>query len=334
MNPVRDLQKLPKVDLHVHLECSIRRETLRLLAGRNRVDLPSSLTAEEYKFHDFEDFRNAVHSIRPCLCQESDFSLTGFELCHQQAAEGVRYFEVSFTLGAHGLRLGDWEMPIAALLDGLQMGRETYGIESSVVVDHGRSQPEEVAMRALKVALKFRSRGVIGFGLGGNERWPPESFTKVFHAAVDGGLHSLPHAGEMSGPASIRSAIVHLKAERIGHGIRILEDPELVELARSRGIALEVCPTSNVMLGMVRSRNEHPLPELIRAGLVVTLNSDIPGVLRTNLTSDYIFAREHGGLDDQALAALAKAGVEASFARPNLKKEIERDIDSWLSAPK
>jgi adenosine deaminase len=118
----------------------------------------------------------------------------------------------------------------------------------------------------------------------------------------------------MSGPASIRSAIVHLKAERIGHGIRILEDPELVELARSRGIALEVCPTSNVMLGMVRGPSEHPLRELIRAGLAVTLNSDIPGVLGTNLTSDYIFAREHCGLDDRALAALAKAGVEASFA--------------------
>lgn len=132
-------------------------------------------------------------------------------------------------------------------------------------------------MRALKVALKYRERGVIGFGLGGNEKWPPESFTRVFLAAVDGGLHSVPHAGEMSGPASIRGAIVHLKAERIGHGIRILEDPDLVALVRARGIALEVCPTSNVMLGMVCARHEHPLRELIEAGLTVTLNSDIPG---------------------------------------------------------
>jgi adenosine deaminase len=110
-----------------------------------------------------------------------------------------------------------------------------------------------------------------------------------------------------------------------------LEDPELVELARARGIALEVCPTSNVMLGMVGGSHEHPLCELIQAGLIVTLNSDIPGVLRTNLTTDYRFAREQCGLDDQALAAVAKAGVRASFAEPTLKAAIERDIDGWMA---
>src|SRR5262249_2666057 len=147
-------------------ECAIRRDTLRQLAAGNRIELPESLLAEGYAFRDFEDFRAAVHGIRPCLVKPSDFSLAGFELCHQQAAEGVRYFEVSFTLGAHGTRLGEWEMPISALLDGLQLGRETYGVESKVVVDHGRSQPEEVAHRALAVALKFKDRGVVGFGLG------------------------------------------------------------------------------------------------------------------------------------------------------------------------
>jgi adenosine deaminase len=328
---VRDLRKLPKVDLHVHLECAIRSDTLRRLAQSNRVDLPESLLAEGYTFRDFEDFRAAVHGIRPCLCKASDFSLAGFELCHQHAAEGVRYFEVSFTLGAHGVRLGDWDMPISALLDGLQLGRERYGVESRVIVDHGRSQPEEVAMRALVAALKYRERGVIGFGLGGNEQRPPELFTRVFLAAIDGGLHSVPHAGEMSGAASIRGAIVHLKAERIGHGIRILEDPELVAFAREREIALEVCPTSNVMLGMVRSRQEHPLRELIEAGLTVTLNSDIPGVLRTDVTAQYTFAREQFALDDRALAKLAWAGVKASFADPKLKAELNRDINSWLA---
>jgi adenosine deaminase len=119
---VRDLQKLPKVDLHVHLECAIRSNTLRMLAARNGAVLPPSLIAKDYRFKDFEDFRAAVHRIRPCLCSASDFSLAGFELCRQQAKQGVRYFEVSFTLGAHGRRLGDWEMPVSALLDGLQVG--------------------------------------------------------------------------------------------------------------------------------------------------------------------------------------------------------------------
>jgi adenosine deaminase len=137
----------------------------------------------------------------------------------------------------------------------------------------------------------------------------------------------------MAGPASVRGAIIHLKAERIGHGIRILEDPELVDLARARGIALEVCPTSNVMLGMVRARHEHPLLELIQAGLIVTLKSDIPGVLGTNLTTEYQFARKQFALDDQALAELARAGVNASVADPRLKTSINRDIDRWLGEP-
>jgi adenosine deaminase len=329
---MRDLRRLPKVDLHVHLECAIDRATLRTLAARYRIELPASLTTEGYRFHDFEEFRDAVHCIRPCLSAESDFALAAFELCRKYAAEAVPYFEVSFTLGAHGLRLGDWEMPLAAVLDGLQAGREQFGIRSSVIVDHGRSQPEEVAMRALKVALKFRDRGVVGFGLGGNERWPPESFARVFHAAVDGGLRSVPHAGEMAGPESIRGAIDHLKAERIGHGIRILEDPELVEVARSRGIALEVCPTSNVMLRMVESAGEHPLRDLLEQGLPVTLNSDVPGILGTQLTTEFEFAREHFGMDDRELTALARAGVRASFADAHLKREIIAAIDSWLAA--
>jgi adenosine deaminase len=330
MAALRDLRALPKVDLHVHLECAIRSDTLRRLAAGNGVDLPESLIAEGYTFRDFEDFRAAVHGIRPCLVKASDFSLAGFELCHQHAAEGVRYFEVTFTLGAHGARLGDWDMPISALLDGLQLGRETYGVESRVIVDHGRSQPEEVARRALEVALKFKDRGVVGFGLGGNEQWPPELFTRVFRAAIDGGLHSVPHAGEMSGPESIRGALLSLNAERIGHGIRILEDDELIAIARERRVALEVCPTSNVMLGMVPSRREHPLRDLIARGLLVTLNSDIPGVLRTDITDEYALAREEFGFDDRALADLARAGVGASFAAPELKARIDREIEDWL----
>jgi len=328
---MRDLRKLPKVDLHVHLECAIRGKTLRRLAADNDVELPESLITEGYTFRDFEDFRAAVHGIRPCLRKAADFSLAGFELCHQLSNENVRYFEVSFTLGAHGIRLGDWDMPISALLDGLQLGHETYGVHSRVVIDHGRSQPEEVAMRALATGLKHRQRGVVGFGLGGNERWPPELFTRVFHSAVDGGLHSVPHAGEMSGSASIRGAIVHLRAERIGHGIRILDDPELIAMARERRIALEVCPTSNVRLGVVRSPREHPLHDLMKAGMVVTLNSDIPGILGTTLSDEYFFAREHFALDDVALADLAHAGVQASFADAKLRTEIHHDIDRWLA---
>ncbi len=165
--------------------------------------------------------------------------------------------------------------------------------------------------------------------MAGDESHPLAPFAEVFAAAKDAGLRLVHHAGEFAGPASIREALTLGHAERLGHGIRVLEDPALVEEVRERGIPLEVCPTSNVLLGVVPALAAHPLPLLGAAGLVVTLNTDG----ETALADEYGRARDVFGYGDPALAGLARAGIEASFARPELKAGLLAGVDAWLAAP-
>jgi adenosine deaminase len=328
-----ELLKLPKAHLHVHLEGSIRARTLSEMANRHRLELPAC-AEHGYRFRDFADFNLQYRVIRACLQEAQDFRRVAFELCQDEAAQGVHYAEVTFTLGAHGPRLGSWDMPLESVLEGFARGEQAFGIKCRVIVDHGRSKPRELAWQALRAALRYRHLGVVGFGLGGDEQHPPEQFAAVFHAAIDGGLRSVPHAGETSGPESIRGAIDALRAERIGHGISVLDDEMLVEELKSRGIALEVCLTSNVAIpARVPSVDRHPLPDLMAAGLTVTINADTPAIFGAPIASEYQLARDTFGLDDAALAELAQASVTASFADADTKTSLLRAIDCWLGSP-
>jgi len=325
-----DLFALPKAHLHLHLEGSIRPGTLAEIANRHRLDLPAC-ARDGYRFRDFADFNLQYRAIRSCLQEGRDFRRIAFELCQDEAAQGVRYAEVTFTLGAHGPRLGNWEMPLESVLEGFAEGEHKFGIKIRLIIDHGRSRPIELAWQALRTALRYRDLGIVGFGLGGDEKHPPEQFAAVFHAAVDGGLHSVPHAGEITGPESIRGAVTALRAERIGHGISVLDDERLVEELKARDIALEVCLTSNVAIpARVPSIDLHPLPDLIAAGLTVTINSDTPAIFSAPIAAEYELARDTFGLEDTALARLAHASVDASFADNNTKASIRREIDRWL----
>jgi adenosine deaminase len=202
-----------------------------------------------------------------------------------------------------------------------------------LILDHSRRRPVERAWQTFALAAKHRDDGVVGIGVAGDEAHPADPFVDVFRAARDAGLHSVPHAGEACGPESIRAAIDLLGAERLGHGIRVLDDADLVAEVRDRRIPLEVCPSSNVALGFAPSLAEHPLPVLLDAGLLVTLNTDIPAMLSVPLAAEFELARRTFGLDDAALAALAGAGVDASFADDDTKAAIHRDIDTWLALP-
>ena len=325
-----ELLTLPKAHLHVHLEGSIRARTLSEIANRHRLELPAC-AEHGYRFRDFADFNLQYRVIRSCLQEAQDFRRVAFELCQDEAAQGVHYAEVTFTLGAHGPRLGSWDMPLESVLEGFAQGEQAFGIKCRVIVDHGRSKPRELAWQALRAALRYRDLGVVGFGLGGDEKHPPEQFGEVFHAAIDGGLHSVPHAGETSGPESIRGAIHALRAERIGHGISVLDDEMLVGELKTRGIALEVCLTSNVAIpARVPSIDRHPLPDLMAAGLTVTINADTPAIFAAPIASEYQLARDTFGLDDAALAGLAQASVTASFADAATKTSLRRAIDRWL----
>lgn len=327
---MRDLLTLSKVDLHVHLEGSMRATTVVELAERYGVQLPEGLREGRYGFRDFRHFIDEWVAGLACLREREDFRRIALEFCEDQAAQGVRYAEVSFSLPDHAERFDDWDGPMAGVLGGLAEG-ERFGIRSRVYVDVVRGIDMAVSRRAMEVAAAYVGDGVIGIGLGGEERFPPEPYAEIFREGRARGLRSIPHAGETHGPESIRGAIEALGAERIGHGIRILEDPSLVEEVRARGIGLDVCPTSNVMTRSVPSLAEHPLGAMLDAGLLCTLASDDPSMFHSGLAAEYEACRRVLGFDDERIAALARNGVRASFADEETKAELERDIEAWLA---
>jgi adenosine deaminase len=313
---VRDLRLLPKAHLHTHLESTVRPATIRDLGGEPPV--------QDRAFGSFREFADQRAAVRGLLREPWQFRRIAEEFCADEAAQGVRYAEVTFTAAAHGERLGDPEMPLAAVLEGLAVGGERYGLRTRVILDHSRRRPAERLRRTLKLATRYPE--VAGIGLAGDEAYPLAPFAEVLDAAREAGVHLVHHAGEAAGPASVREALTVGHAERIGHGIRVLEDPELVAELRARGTPLEVCPFSNVLLGLVPTLAEHPLPRLVEAGLRVTLNTDG----ETALAAEYERARAVFGCGDAELAGLARASVGASFAEPEVKAAIELEIDRWL----
>jgi adenosine deaminase len=325
-----DLLALPKVDLHVHLEGSMRPATVVELAERYGVVLPEGLREGRYEFRDFRHFIDEWVAGLACLREPEDFRRIAREFCADQAARGVRYAEVSFSLPDHRDRIRDWDATLEAVLDGLAAGGRDEGIVCRVYVDVVRGIDMAASRRAMEVAARHLEDGVIGIGLGGEEHFPPEPYAEIFREGIARGLRSIPHAGETHGPASIRGAIEALGADRIGHGIRVLEDPALVEEARERGIAFDVCPTSNVMTRSVPSVEAHPLPAMLEAGLRCTLASDDPSMFHAFLADEYALCRDVFGFDDHHIAELALGGVQASFAPTEVKAELGAGIEAWL----
>ncbi|MFC7547018.1 adenosine deaminase [Plantactinospora sp. GCM10030261] len=328
---MRDVITLPKPHLHVHLESAVRLSTLAEIGADNGVDLPAHLSDGGYAFTDFADFFQQNDLVRRCLRRPEDFRRIAAEFCADQAADGVRYVEVSFTAAAHGERLGDLEMPLAAVLAGLAEGQAAHDITCRVILDHSRRRSVERAWRTLDLAVRYADRGVVAVGLAGDEAYPVDPFVEVFAAARDRGLRIVHHAGEAAGADSIRRAVAAGGAERIGHGIRAVDDPDLMAWLRDQRIPLEVCPSSNVALGFAASRGTHPLPRLVEAGLLVTLNTDIPAMIGTTLSAEYTHLRTGLGWSDEALAELARAGTEASFAPTVDKRRLRAGIDDWLT---
>jgi len=327
---VRDVIRLPKADLHVHFQGSIRPSTVRELAAKHGCELPPGLDGDVYRWSSFADFITQYGFVCRTLREPEDYRRAALEIAADEAGEGVRYAEVTLTVP--GERDPDpWRSAIAAALDGFAEAQDRYGIVSRLVLDHVRGWPLVHAEALLETALAFGDRGVVALGLGGLEARPGEPVASVFGRAIAEGLHSVPHAGEAEGPLSIREALDLLGAERLGHGIRVLDDPDLTDEVRERRIPLEVCPTSNVATRLVERIEDHPLPRLVDAGLVVTLNSDDPAMFSSPVAGEYRTAREVFGYDDDALAGFARSSIEASFAGDDLKRRLIDEIEEWLA---
>jgi aminodeoxyfutalosine deaminase len=285
----------PKIELHVHLEGTVRPQTLLEIARRNDYGLRATTVAEVaslYEFSDFAGFLKAFELVAGALQRAEDFSRIVVEYAEEAARHGGVYLEGIFTPGLwRGL---DTDEVFSGYCDGAQEARERHGVDVRLTPDIPRVYSVEEAELVVDYALKYRERGVVGIGLAGEESHAPERFAPAFARARAGGLASVPHAGEHAGPMSVWGALEALGADRLRHGIRAVEDAALVRELAERGIVLDVCPISNVCTGAVASLRAHPLPQLVAAGIRCSISTDDPAVFGTDLTRDYEAACSFG----------------------------------------
>jgi aminodeoxyfutalosine deaminase len=302
----------PKIELHVHLEATVQQETLLAIAKRNGQALPVDTVEglrELYRFRDFDHFIQVWILTTNCLRREEDFRKVVVDYAAEAKRHGAVYLEAIFSPIERTWRGVPWEEILTGYCDGAQEARELHGVEVRLNMDITRSAPLEDALASVRHAAPYRDRGIVAVGLGGEEAlYPPEPFAPAFQAAREVGFGSVPHAGEVVGPASIRGALDTLEPDRIRHGIRAVDDPGLVRELSDRGIVLDVTPISNVRTGAVRSLEEHPLPRLVEAGVRCSVSTDDPVMFDTDLTREYE-AVEALGLDPRRLYEDALAGT-------------------------
>lgn len=323
------IRAMPKVELHVHLEGSIQPQTLLELARRNRVPLPAQTVDELrawYTFRDFPHFIDVYQTLSRCIRSQDDIELIVRAFLAGQAAQNIRHTEATYTALTLYRNTG---IPFAEQLAAINRARawaeQELGVTLLLVVDIPRefAAPGEGFLVA-QWAVGGAGEGVAALGLGGYEvGHPPEKFADAFDYARSAGLPCVLHAGETEGSASMWGALRAGHAVRIGHGVRCLEDPHLVDELRARQIPLEVCPTSNVCLKVVPTLADHPLPRLMQAGLYVTLNSDDPPMFNTTLTDEYLRAAQTFELGPEAIEGLVLNAVRAALLPEAQRQAME-----------
>ena len=321
---------LPKAELHVHLQGAASIATVLELAQRHPEASIPTTEAELRRFYSFTDFAHFIDvyiAVNELVRTADDVQALVYGLGRDLQKVQVRYAEVTVTPDSH-LLMGIAPDALAeALSQGRQEVQDTFGVELAWVFDIPGELGLESGVRTVEWAEGHLPEGSVGFGLGGPEIGVPRSaFADVFRRAQALGLASVPHAGETTGPDTIRQSLQWLDAVRVGHGIAAAQDPLLMAELVERGVVLEVCPTSNVCTKAVESMREHPFPILREAGVRLTLNTDDPGMFDTDLNKEYLIAHEVFGLDAGALTELARESVRASFANSSLKAVLLEEI--------
>jgi len=323
---VRDLLALPKAHLHLHLEGGMRPSTLEERAEHYGIPVPVVSG-----FGSFAAFSSMYVAACDVLRTDDDLIRLVDEVVDDAAFSGAVWIEPAIYAPHHLERLGPVEHVIEVTLDALASAARRTGVGTGLMVAADRTVDPADAIAQARVAVRYADRGVVSFGLANDEaRWPPEPFAEAFAIAREAGLLSTPHAGELDGPASVIGALDALHADRIQHGVRSIEDPELVKRLADEGICLDVCPSSNVLLSVVPSIEDHPLPALLAAGVRCSLNADDPLLFGPGLLEEYELCRTVLDLDDEQLAAVARASIEASGASDDLQATAVAGVAAWL----
>ncbi len=325
------IEEMPKVELHVHLEGAVLPETLLSLAKRHDVDLPAKDLEgirDFYTFVDFDHFVRVYMKINDCLVTPEDVGMITEELGNEAARQNIRYLEVTISPGTlvyiHGMSFDEILDHINA---GAERARKKHGVRMQWVLDVIRDMPPHIREAGAKFAIEAMDRGVVALGLGGTEaKYPPEEFTDLFGMAREAGLPSVPHAGETAGPESIWNALKLLDAVRIGHGVRAIEDPELVSYLAENRIPLEISPTSNIQIGVFDSWEDHPLRRLYDAGIPLSVNSDDPPMFNTTLTQEYQVLVDRFEFTLAELEDITTGALEVSFLPEAEKKTLIQEF--------
>jgi adenosine deaminase len=333
----RDVRSLPKAHLHLHFTGSMRHATLLELAERDGISLPESLVSEwppqlsaadEKGWFRFQRLYDVARSV---LRTEDDVRRLVREAAEDDVRDGGRWLEIQVDPSGYAARF-DGITPFTDLvLDAVAEATRDTGLPIAVVIAANRTRHPLDARTLARLAAQYADRGVVGFGLSNDERRGVTSeFAPAFAIAERAGLARVPHGGELLGPASIAACVDGLHATRLGHGVRAAEDPDLLARIVDAGIALEVCPVSNVALGVYSDLSSVPLPTLLEAGATIALGADDPLLFGSRLASQYATMRAAHDLSDQTLAQLGRMSISASRAPDDLKRALLFEVDDWL----
>ncbi|WP_432039190.1 adenosine deaminase [Streptomyces cucumeris] len=326
---------LPKAELHVHHVGSASPRIVAELAARHpdsAVPTDPEALADYFVFQDFAHFIEVYLSVVDLIRDAEDVRLLTYEIARDMARQHIRYAELTVTPFSSTSR----GIPDAAFVEAIEDARKSAEADFGTVLRWCYDIPGEAGLAAAeetaRIACDLRSEGLVSFGLGGPEIGVPRpQFKPYFDRAIAAGLHSVPHAGETTGPQTIWDALNELRAERIGHGTSAVRDPKLLAHLAEHRIPLEVCPTSNIATRAVATLEEHPIRQMVEAGVLVTINSDDPPMFGTDLNTEYEVAARLLGLDAAGVAALAKNAVKASFLDPEGKARLGAEIDAYTA---
>lgn len=326
------LNSLPKAELHLHIEGTLEPELAFELAARNGIDLPYATVEElsaQYDFDDLQSFLDLYYATMAVLRTREDFAELTRRYLRRAHAQGVRHAELFFDPQAHTSRGVEFDDVVDGIGDALDEAERELGMSGGLILCFLRDQPVDSAEEALTAGLRRTDR-IVGVGLDSAEvGYPPSLFEGVYARARAAGLHAVAHAGEEGPPAYVREALDLLRAERIDHGIRSIEDPELVARLAEERIPLTVCPLSNVRLQATPDLRDHPLHRLDAAGVRVTVNSDDPAYFGGYVGQNFAAVRDALGLTADQARRFARTSIEASFASDDRKAELLAELDGW-----
>ena len=333
----RDVAALPKAHLHLHFTGSMRPATLLELADKHGVRLPEALSSGEPPQLRATDergwfrFQRLYDTARSVLRDESDIRRLVRETAEDERRDGSRWLEIQVDPTSYAPRLGGLIPALELILDAVREASAATGVGIRVVVAANRMKSPMDARMLARLAVRYAGQGVVGFGLSNDERRGfARDFDRAFEIARKGGLLAAPHGGELAGPESVRDCLDDLGAGRVGHGVRSAEDRRLLDRLADRGITCEVCPASNVALGVYEEAADVPLRTLFEAGVPLALGADDPLLFGSRLAEQYGSARVVHGFTDAELAELARQSVRGSMAPESVRKELLADVDAWL----